>query len=106
MANLIMAAFWFLLAAALLGWQWLHPEDGQWTIRGTNISFGWLAVILALYNIARWWSRRSANVNEGAWKTAWSERRHHSVREEPRRETRPDPNFDFGGEPRRPNDGR
>jgi len=100
MLNLVMALIWFLLAAGLFAWQWLHPEEGTWTIRGTGISFGWLALILALYNLARWWSRRSSKANDRAVQAAWSQRRRQAAREEPGVESTPDPRFDFTEQPR------
>jgi hypothetical protein len=49
-----MANFWFLAGGALLLWQRFHPEVRGLTIRGTGISFGWLALALALYDLVRW----------------------------------------------------
>jgi len=77
MPNLIMAVFWLLLAATVFGWQWRHPDGATLTISGTGISFGWLGVVLGLYNLARWWSGRLA------------QRRRQMEADERRRRTRP-----------------
>jgi hypothetical protein len=56
MANLIYCLIWLAVAVGLLGWQALHPQNPGLVIRGTGISFGWLALALAIYNLVRWWS--------------------------------------------------
>ena len=57
--HLILAFLWFVLGGALLAWHAVHPEDRSWRILGSNVSLGWLALLFALYDGLRWWSRRS-----------------------------------------------
>jgi hypothetical protein len=81
MLNLVMAVFWLVVGGLLLGWQWLHPENRRLTIFGTGISIGWLALLLALYDLVRWRQERRLT----------------------RRQTPPaavpDPNFNFTDQP-------
>src|SRR5207244_1227415 len=57
--NLVLAVFWLLLGGVLLVLPWLIPDTGDWTILGTGLSAGWLGIVLALYNLARWGARRT-----------------------------------------------
>jgi hypothetical protein len=59
MVRLIMAGFWIILGCTLLVWKQQHPESGALTITGTGISVGWLALALAVYDLARWRLDRS-----------------------------------------------
>ena len=54
--NLIFAVVWLIAAAAIF-----ISGDPHFVLQlgGTNLSGGWLALFFALYNVARWWSRRS-----------------------------------------------
>jgi hypothetical protein len=92
--NLILALVWLVAALAVLGLDYLGPGSG-WRIAGTNLSFGWLMLALALYNLVRWWSIRSNEAARRAQAVPPSYRRHFI----PPRDEPPDPNFDFGSEP-------
>src|SRR5436305_718105 len=59
MVNLFLAFVWLVLGIILVGWHWLHPETGVFRIWASNVSVGWLALVLAAYNLIRWWSARS-----------------------------------------------
>jgi hypothetical protein len=61
--NLFLAGIWTVLGVSLIFYDLLVPGGGAWRIFDTNISLGWIALILAGYNIVRWWSRRKS------WKT-------------------------------------
>ena len=52
--NLLLAVFWLFLGGALIVVSGGNP-DSPFTIRGTQISGGWIAVFLAVYNLVRWW---------------------------------------------------
>src|SRR5262249_5886830 len=56
--HLVMAVVWLAGAVGLFIYEYLKPEF-QARIRGTNISIGWLLVLLGLYNLARWYSSRA-----------------------------------------------
>ena len=55
MVNLCMALLWLVLGAAIFVWQHQHPGEPRLTVFGTGISLGWFGMVLALYNLARWW---------------------------------------------------
>jgi hypothetical protein len=59
MINLILAFVWLGLGLFLVTWHWLHPEDRALRIWNSDISLGWFAIVLALYNLIRWWIHRS-----------------------------------------------
>jgi hypothetical protein len=99
--NLFLAIVWLVLGLGVLAWQ-LITGDQSWGLRlgDTRISAAWLPMLLALYNLARWWGIRSARANEQYLRTLEASRphhaRHHAHREPP---GPPDPNFDFTNDP-------
>jgi len=52
--NLFIALFWLVLGLGLI----FIPGCDGWRIRGTDLSFGWVAIGLAGYNLLRWWVSR------------------------------------------------
>jgi len=89
--HLILTFFWFLVGTGLLAWQALHPEDSRLGIWGGSISLGWVALLLGLYNLARWWSSHSAAVRARQIASQQRPRAAGTYRtEEP-----PNPDFDF-----------
>ncbi len=91
MLNLFLAVTWLILGVAWLSWHWSHPED-----RSSNIvAAGWFAVLLALYNLARWWIRRSAAATRRAVEEAQRRAEDH---QRPHPLPPPDPNFVFTDE--------
>lgn len=60
MLYFMLFVFWTAAGAALFVWQAWHPEDRRLTVLQTDISFGWFAFVLALYNLARWYSSRAS----------------------------------------------
>ncbi len=60
MFSLILAAAWLVIGAGLVIWSQLHPEAPGLQIRGTSLSAGWLFLLLAAYNLVRWWAARAA----------------------------------------------
>ncbi|MCS6851460.1 MAG: hypothetical protein NZ700_09880 [Gemmataceae bacterium] len=86
--NLLLAVLWASLGAAILVYHQAHPDAPLADIRGTGISAGWLAVLLAIYNLVKWFSLRSRSAPRET-----SAPRHH-IR--PRDEDRPrNPDFIF-----------
>lgn len=64
MWNLVVAAGWGVVGGGLLLWAWLHPEAPGLMIRGTRVSAGWLFLVLALYNVVRWWAGRARRATQ------------------------------------------
>lgn len=99
--NLILAFFWMALAIALVIYE-RTSGDTRFTIRGTNISFTWLLVLLAVYNLFRWWGIRSYQAEQRALRNAEANRER--LRDQHREPIgNPDPNFNFTDEPPAPN---
>src|SRR5437879_5289584 len=73
--NFIMAICWLIAAAGLFVWNAQNPERAL-VIRRTDVSLGWLAAVVAAYNLARWWSTR-LNAKARREETANRERRRH-----------------------------
>ena len=90
-----MAAFWLIVAAGLFVWKWRGPDNAAWNLRGTDFSLGWVALLLALYNVARWWSRRSAVRRSRSLREAYLGRHRSPEGGDPGSPVTPDPQFDF-----------
>jgi hypothetical protein len=93
--HLLLAVFWLFLGAMLLLVPRFYPEAPDLTIRGIDISAGWVAVVLALYNVVRWWAllasaRGRARNDAGARRPMG---RHPTPHHRPGQE--PNPAFDF-----------
>jgi hypothetical protein len=99
MANirLILAAVWLVLGIALLAGPWLSGDPAARPPFGESATTaGWVALLLALYNLVRWWSARSYARQRRAEQEA-ADRQAAQLRArrpaEPMPE--PDPNFNF-----------
>jgi len=101
MLYLLGAIVWFAIAGLVFAWQWLHPEFRLLEIGETRISFGWFALLLACYNLVRWWSRRSVKARQPVNDPLQHQRRRGDG-ETHRPEQPPNPDFDFSKEPRKP----
>jgi hypothetical protein len=100
MLHLCMALVWLAVGVLLLAWQWAHPDDHRFTVGQTNVSAGWLVLVLTLYNLARWWSTRSYTTRRrlpGPFRRRLSGRN-----ENPEADSPPDPNFNFTDKPTPP----
>jgi hypothetical protein len=93
--NLIMGVLWLLLGGALLVFSWTDPVRAP-RLWETNISIGWVGIVLALYNFARWWNRRSY-VRQQQQLAELSRRREQRPSDQRTEEER-DPTFDFTAE--------
>jgi hypothetical protein len=96
--NLILAFVWLGLGVFLL-WADATGNGPGWRIRFTdNVSVGWLLIVLAAYNLVRWYTiRASRRARAEDEKAEW-------LRRAPRRrrdtgDVTPDPNFQFTDEP-------
>jgi hypothetical protein len=98
--NLFLAIVWLVLAVVLSTYEAINgPSSLRIRWGGVDLSLAWVMLLLALYNIARWYSLRMVRNEQRALYEALRQRllqqRHASG--EPGRE--PDPNFRFTDEP-------
>jgi hypothetical protein len=102
MLYVILAAVWAVMALGLFLWPWLMPGAQLPTILGTGIPWAWVAVILALFNLARWAATRAERQRRALLEQ--QARRRRPEREPTPWQREPDPTFDFseGPPPRRP----
>jgi uncharacterized membrane protein len=100
--NLIFAVGWLVAAAAIF-----LSRDERLGVHfgGVPLSSGWVAIVLALYNLARWWSIRSSRRQRQAEREALAERMHRRHDEERPEPVERDPNFNFGDPPPGPEAG-
>jgi hypothetical protein len=97
MPNLFMAILWLAFCGLLFGWHALHPDSQALRIGGSGPSLGWAALVLALYNLARWWSQRSYARRQRAFEDARQRHRHQG---QARSESAPrNPAFEFTDPP-------
>lgn len=85
---------WLAAAVALLVWHWLDPDATHGKIGG--FSLGWVALLMGLWTLARWWNLRSYQALRQAEREA-HERRRRRTREQA--ETDPNSPFNFGEPP-------
>jgi hypothetical protein len=95
--NLYMAVFW-----AFLGGTILFMDDqagrGRWALplnTESPVSVGWLAWVLAFYNLIRWWVSRNMEANRRLL-AAEAERRERERRRQSAEPRERNPDFDFG----------
>jgi hypothetical protein len=93
--HLLLALIWLLGGTALLAYQYFTGDKVLY-IRGTNLSLGWLLLVLALYNVLRWWQVRSYLMQRREEMLFETQRRLRTSTPPPRE---PDPNFNFTDEP-------
>jgi hypothetical protein len=98
MLHLFLALCWLAVGVALLTWRWFGRGELDLNIFGSGISLGWFALVLAVYNLARWWSSRSYAIRrQQAIEEAWRRQHRSTIHERP--PATPDPNFIFTDEP-------
>src|SRR5436190_24113195 len=91
--NLLMAALWLAVAVVVF---FKSQGDGKeaFYYHGSNwFLFSCLALLMFVYNIARWWSLRTAAAQQQALRDALARQREQEDRT--RSERARDPNFDF-----------
>jgi hypothetical protein len=102
--NGFLAVVWLLVGAGLIVF---HATTGSpaltFPIADHRVSVGWVALVLAIYNLARAWALRSYRLEE------WTRRMAQLSRDRDRRwedhrkpPSDPDPNFNFTDDPPRP----
>lgn len=93
MVNLILALLWLLVAGFLFVWPVVHPEVRMPTLMGSDLSLGWAALALCIYNSLRAWFTFSA---------AAARRRQDRAEQTDRPKRIVNPTFDFTERPPRP----
>ncbi len=95
--NFILSLLFLAGAIGVFGYQAVTGDRNPRIVH-TDISVGWILLMMTAYNLVRWWSVRSYQIQQ--WEMRQQAAR---VRERYRtrqREDRPiDPNFDFTNEP-------
>jgi hypothetical protein len=94
--NLPFAFLWLALAVGVFGYE-LFTGTTPFTIRGLNVSAGWLFLLLAAWNFVRWYSYRTRKAELEALRVAHEARLRQARHREPPDE--PDPTFDFSDKP-------
>ncbi len=90
--SAILAGFWLLVGATLLV---ADPQELQVRVGGQSYSAGWVALLLAAWNLVRWWSVRSSGRQQRASDEAARRReRARREREVPPEERNPDFQFE------------
>lgn len=92
MVYLVMTVVWALAAAAVFAYEW-QTGDVSWRLFGGPVSSGWIMLLFAVYNAARWYSGRADRAARDAALAARQRQQDEARRREPRGE--PDPTFDF-----------
>lgn len=87
--NLGLAVLWVVVGVGLLVWHALDPEATRGKIGG--VSLGWVALVLGIYNVARWWSERTYRATRAAERAREDQQRRSPRRAEPE----PDSPFRF-----------
>jgi hypothetical protein len=64
--NLLLAIFWVVVAGVFF--MLVPPAVGgaDWSVLWTRPSPGWLAIVLGIYNLVRWWVWRATVKRRGA----------------------------------------
>jgi hypothetical protein len=58
--NLFLAIFWIVVAGAFFTVALPLAGGADWSVLWTRPSPGWLAIVLAVYNLVRWWAGRAS----------------------------------------------
>ena len=99
--NLILAVVWFCLGVGVLAWEFSTGESYFRIHALGNISAGWLAFPMCLYNLARWYSERAYRRDLQAIFLA-KDRRFHRQHHDREPGSDIDPTFDFTSDPPQP----
>jgi hypothetical protein len=100
--NLFLAGIWTALGVGLLIYHAVQPNNAMaFRFGDTNVSLGWVALALAVYNLLRWWGRR-ASYSARQQQEEFQRRREVARRDREFRASgqEPDPNFIFDEPPR------
>jgi hypothetical protein len=95
--NLFMAIFWLVIGAGLVIYHTLYPDEQAFRLRFIDVSPGWLILVLALWNVVRWWGARAAEKDRQFHEQLAFQRQRKHYEELARKEEKPvvNPEFDF-----------
>lgn len=54
--NLILAIVWLIAAVLFFVWSFKEPDNPYNKLFGTELSLGWIAIVMVAYNLVRWWN--------------------------------------------------
>jgi hypothetical protein len=97
--SLYLGLFWLFAGTAMLAHDWATGGK-QFRILGTDLSLGWICLVLAAYNLVRWYYVRSSRRDLGSAEDEF-ERRREALRRR-RQPAEPDRTFDFSDRPPEP----
>src|SRR5262249_10348467 len=94
---LVGAFFWLIVGLVILiGQAATGTPWGYVTLFNVAFSSGWLALLLSVYNIVRWYNIRSYRRQRKEVEELWQRRqREHRAAERAERHEEPNPAFDF-----------
>lgn len=104
--KLFLALLWSIAAVVLFAYEhYVGPTRFRLRVGNTSYSDAWLMLVLAAYNLVRWWNTYSYRTEQRANEIArakheWERRRRSSDPAVP-----PDPNFNFTDQPPPPERG-
>jgi hypothetical protein len=84
--NLFLAIFWVVVAGFFFTVTPPIAGGADWSVLWTRPSPGWLALVLAIYNLVRWWAGRASDKRRRKQRDAreeGSQRRARSVMPDP-----------------------
>lgn len=90
--QLFFGLIWLTGALALFAYEFATGET-RFTIRGLNVSAGWLLVLLSAWNFVRWYSTRAHRAEQETLRRVHEARLRQARQRE--RPTEPNPDFDF-----------
>jgi hypothetical protein len=97
--HFTMAILWLAGGVLLLAWYYTTGDPRSTIQFFDGMPSGWIAIILGLYNLARWWGVRAARQERFLMHQMEEERRQRR-RSAPRPDyDNPDPTFNFTDEP-------
>jgi hypothetical protein len=92
--KLAMALVWLIAAGCFFFWEWLNPDWPGLKIWDTGISIGWVALLLALYNLI-WWGIAFSNQKQQRALAEADAKRRNEMRKRSQPPVELNPSFDF-----------
>ena len=100
MFRLWLAFIWLLVGIGFIVYHAV-TADPRWRIGSTGLSLGWAALVIAVYNLARWWVFRVALGDRHVVDRIRLRRAQMLAEAPPQKRGEPDPNFNFTDDKKR-----